>query len=1031
MTTKTQRKKYRPAKVLAWAVVGGVLWGYAAIATAQDVPAEPSTEVRLDLLLGSDRVLSGSVTGPVWDVAATPGRRLVQLPMRITPRPAAEPGEEAALDEPSYDFTGGRFLFWVLPEDGTAATSRGRAGASADGPRDAELLDLLSLLTRGEDTTADAPRAVELPPATRLPGVPAEAPRLARKLFVSRDADGRARVAWEVTRGIQGGTVTSGSAAQPYALLLDRDQLDALEPERPERLTRNANESSREFTLRRRQADADYRALALAFRELQKRVRSLPDRFERDMPETVWAVFEVNALGSGWTMRGHAAGPWSMGFDQWEQLTELASGSGSRTATGDGDFTADERSEINRLAQLARDPHPWTQHLLSAALSRSDLPGRASPGDPAAQLIAVVLNSPEVLARNRMVYTLVRLDPATPAAAQLLGDAAQKTGDQAIQLAALQAKLGVQLADATGRGAAGEGVAGAIQVTNAMLADEQGPDAGLVIEQLLAAIPDTPESDAAVIGGVRFDNLPRPRFDAAVAAVLRSAGDRPTVVGGWLNRQLLGSNDADVVGRTLDLMSRADAPAPVVGPVARGLRALVFSPAEAIDSRAAAPALTLASGLPLDSANHALFKLLNSGNPDLRQKGWRVLRHFELTDQPAAGSRRRGAPAAADTASDPLKMIVDAGLSQPNATPSSLVPFLARQPDTDRADGPLLRVVVEGDPAASRRAARVLRGSERNFGSALAAMEPDDREAFANRMYDALGDGPEPVAGLMRSETSGRGAGGVVGWFADELAAGELPAPAAWAEAMGGERSLMQAAVSTDEKLAAGAFAALTAMAGGDRELQYKMFERFKVERTSKTSESMAEAWIDARKDIYTQRLKSAAGEYRLVMTVTGLAPVEGGAGKASDPILGRDPSAAAAQVEGSAAVEKTERTTLGVLRLIADGRALTFSSGTPALGVPDDQLAIRITTPSQLKAFDAAEVKALPLEQAEQPLDLLPEPEGRWRGKMMLADGRDFELLMEPWGGIEKPADPADAKKKSPPSAGGDFRRDTPVFAE
>lgn len=1035
MTIRAERVAVHPSTSSAWVAAFLGLLLAPAITTAQDAePAGPQATVQLELLLGSDRVLSDAVAGPVWDVQATPGRRLVQLPMRITPgSPEAGVG---VLEEPAFDFSGGRFLFWQLPDDSNATAGRGRGAAESTGPSDAELLDLTNLLTRGDTLDPRGNGRVGRPAQIGLPEVPAEAPRLARELFLSSRADGVGRVAWEVTRGIPGGTVKTGNETQPFGLLLDREQLDALEPERPDRLTRNADESSREFTFRKRQADAEYRELALAYRDLQKMVRVLPERFEQNLPETVWAVFEVNALGAGWTLRGHEAGPWSMRFEDWDLLVSMASGrGGGRNATGSGDFSIEELTQIGQLANMARNPHPWTQRLLATAVSQSDFPGRAAPDDVASKLMAKMLQSPDMLARNRMVYALAQVGPATPAAAQLLSDAARATSDPAIQLAALQAELGVQLAGASGGrnggAAASEGVAGAIEVTNAMLVDEQGADAGLVIEQLLASIPDTPESDNAVIGGIRFDNLPEPRFDAAVAAVLRSAGERPNVVGGWLNRQLLGSNDASVVNRTLDLMARADEPAPVVGPMAQGLRDLVFGPAEAGDS--VPMALTITSGLPLDSANHALFKLLNSGDPELRKKGWQVLRHFELTDQVQARSSRRRVAATDDGSSDPLKMIVDAGLENPDATPPSLVPFLARQSDTARADGPLIRVVVEGDPAASRRATRVLNGSERSFGAALGEMEPDVRETFANRVYDTLGDGPEPVSGLMRTDAAGgRGAGGVIGWFAGELAAGNLPDPAAWAEAAGGEQALMQAAVNADEQLAAGAFAALTAMAGGDRDLQYKMFERFKTERTAKTAETMAEAWVDARKDIYTQRLKSAAGEYRLVMIVTGVAPADGGLGLASDPILGNDPSVAAARAEGAAVAVKSERTTLGVMRLVADGRALRFSSGSPELGVPDDRLAIRITTPSQLKAFDAAEVKALPLEQSEEPLDLLPQPEGTWRGAMILSDGRDLELIMEPWGGVDKPAsedkksdaETADEKKNSPPETGGELKR-------
>ncbi|MBB6429400.1 HEAT repeat domain-containing protein [Algisphaera agarilytica] len=992
------------------------LLGLTAAQAQDEQPAGPQALVQMELLLGSDRVMSESVSGTVWDVNPTAGRRLVQLPMRILPGEAG--AGEMVLEEPALSFQGGRFLFWEIPDDQSTG-SRGRTSEPV-GPTDEELLDLEYLLTRGSDV--DDRRGLDAggDEGSGQSEVPEIAPRLARELFISQ-AGGVTRVAWEVARGFPGGVVKNGGEDQPYSLLLDRAQLEELEPERPERLTRNADESSREFTYRKRLADAEYRELAGTYRDLQKMVRALPDRFEQDLPETVWAVFEVNALASGWTLRGHESGPWTMDFDDWELLTTLASGrGGGRNASGEGDYSTEELTQIRQLAAMAGDPHPWTQRLLATAVAQSEFPGKAAPDDVVSKLLEKMLQSPDTLARNRTVYALAQVEPATPAVSQVLAASARETRDPAIQLAALRAELSLQLADAApsrNGEATGDGVSGAINSVNAMLSDEDGADAGLVVEQFLVTIPDDEQTVTAVISGVRFDNLPKPRFDAAVAAVLRSAGEQPEVVGGWVNLQLLGSNDPSVVSRTLDLLARADEPAPILTPLARGLSGMVFRESESAED---APLdLMITSGIPLDSANHSLFRLLNSGDPLLRKKGWLVLRHFELTDRPTSGSRRSNPATEADD-SDPLAMIVDAGLSDPRSTPSSLVSFLARQSDAARADGSLLRVVVEGDQPASRHAARVLRGSERSFDTALREMEPDARETFANRVYEALGDGPEPVTGLMRDEAGG-GRGGVIGWFAQELAAGELPDPSAWGEAAGGERNLMQAAVATDEQLAAGAFAALTAMAGGDRELQYKMFERFKDDRKTKTSDSMVEAWVDARKDIYTQRLRSAAGDYRLVMIVTGLAPAEGGVGRASDPILGSDPSVAQARAEGAAVVETSERTTLGVTRLIADGRAIRFSSGTPELGVPEDQLAIRITTPSQLKAFEVQQIKDLPLEESDEPLDLFPQDQGVWRGTMILRDGRDFELVMEPWGGADKSG--TDDKKKSPTSGGSDLK--------
>ncbi|MEM1107766.1 MAG: hypothetical protein AAGH99_03655 [Planctomycetota bacterium] len=994
-------------------------------------PADPQpavAEIDVDLLLGSDRVLSDTLDDPVWDVEPRAGRRLIQLPVSFLAGPEGQ--ETTVFEKPVFEFPGGRFLFWSVPEpEMTRPTSRpSRSGPLPQELTDEQLLDLAGLLSREEaDSRVFADRAAAMIDEEE-PEVSPDAPRIAREIFVSpgsvdiAEASPGGRIAWEVHRPIAGLSVKSAGDDQLYALRLDREQLLARQPERGDRLTRNADESSREFNLRRRVANAEQRELTLAYRDLQQAIRELPERVEQDLPPTVWAVFEINALGDGWSLRGIPAGDWSMRFSDWDLLTELAGRSSGRSAAGDGDFSTEELAGIRRLTELAGDPHPWTQRLLSAALSGSDLPGRASPGDSAARLMAAVLASPDAVNRNRLAYALAQLDPATPAAAELLSDAARATRDEGVQLAALRAEIGVQLAELNGRNpgpAAGQAVVSAVVFTNAMLADENGPDAGRVVEEFLSAIPDTPETNTAVVGGLRFDNLPDERFDAAVSAVLQNAGTSPDVVGGLVNRQLLGSANREVVERTLDLLGRADEPAPLIEPIATGLQSLVFGPPAA--DRVAPPRPMIADGLPLDSANHSLFRLLNAGDPELRKKGWLALRYFELSDNGRSSAGNEGG-------ADPLTTIVDAGLSQADATPNTLVPFLARQPDADRANPGLIRVVIEGDASAARRAVRVLRGSERSFGAELAEFDADGREIFANRVYDTLGDGPEPVVGLIRIETTG-GRGGVVGWFADALAEGELPEAIAWAEAVGGERALMQATVGMDDNLAAGAFAALTAADGGDRELQFKMIDRFKDDRTTKTPDQMAEAWVAARQDIYTARLADAAGDYRIVMIVTGIGPAAGADGAiASDPVLGNDPSVITVD-DADAAVVTSQRTTLGVTRLIANGRSLSFVGGTPELGVPEDRLAIRIPTVSQIKAFDATEVQDLPLEDIEEPLDLLPEPGGRWRGEMMLPDGRDLELVMEPWGGAATPADDSSSsdtrESESPPTrSGGELQR-------
>ena len=970
---------------------------------AAEVSEGAGVELLLEPMLTEDRVLGDSLSGVAWDVEATPGRRLMQLPLRVVPGAA-----EWVIGEPSISFGGSRFVGWWLPigEDALNTRSRSRGGSVAEAPTDEALLDLAGLLDHLETAEAE-PRGgrrdtgVDDRAVAAGAGLPEGAPRLAREIVVKPDG----RVAWEVARLIPGATVKAGET--PYLLYLDGTRLRELKPEK-ENVTRNSGESSREFSQRRREIDLAYREELTEYRELQQSARGVPTLLEAELPAVVWAVFEVNAIQDEWTLRGGPAGTWSMGFDAFETLRALAGGQGISSWPGDGGaFSTEDRRVISTLDRLVKDRHPWTQRTLARALADSGYAANLDGADAVSDVFRQLLASTDEIARNRTVLALATTDPATPATASLLEDAAKHTGDPAVQLAALRARLAVQLAAATpqrgGRDATAD-LSGVIATVNASLADPGGADAGLVIKQLLTTVPaETPEAVNALVGGVRFEGLPADRFDAAVAAVLSSAGTQPAVVGGWVDRQLLGSSDRATVKRTLELMASADAPAPAVSAFAAALRGAVFGPpappegsAEHSEGAEAAPPprVTMTAGLPLDSSNHAIFRLLNAGDPEARKAGWSVLRHFELTDR-APSRGRRSAPAEGD-GEDPLTLIVEAGLSQPQ-TPSSLVPFLLRQPDEARAHGPLLQVVLSGDTVSSRRAARGLLGSERDLGPAVAELEPAPRATLGNTVYDRVGVGPEPVTGLLAADHHRRG--GTAAWFGERWAAGALPAAGEWAEQAGGESRLLPLVGGDDEAVAHGAIAALAAAAGADRALQLQLIDRFNDQRQTLSSDELQEAWGDAKKDIYTRRLTDAAGEYRLVMTVAG----DEDAGRVRDEFLGYDPEAAAAQNRAAAGeAVRTERTVLGVVTLDADGRSVGIRGGTPTLSVPEDRLALRVDEPGQLLAYadEFESLQGLPLDGIDEPLDLLPEDDGGWRGQVPMPDGRVFGLEMEPWSG-------------------------------
>ena len=975
--------------------------GSAASAPATaDAVQEASAELWWQGMLWSKRVLSETVAGPVWRVETGPGRRLLQLPIRF------RAGDEArTFDRAPLEPVGSRFIGWSLPGGATDPTP---IATIPPGPTDAELrqlpelLDTLNRVDTALDPYAAGPAAA--PAAGPDAGlallgstVPDGAPRLTRAVTIaplagegSGDADAPADpnpagqnndadeeeyeggvLRWELDRSINGAVLEGGESL--YALYLDPDRLRDLEPAPPERLTRNPEESSRDFAFRERAQTVAYREQLTAYRDLRVAVRDVPNRFAMPLPDVVWAVFEVNAFGGDWIIRDTPGGDWRMSFEALATLQQLASGRGGG-GSGPGAWADTELAELATLQRLAGEPHPWTQRMVAEAMARSGYLGRIAENGPGYAVADRLLQSDDELARNRTVYALAAQRPTTAGITALLSSAAARGGDPAVAYAALRSRLAGVWEPAAGVEAA-DGMRRAVEIINQALADPAAVAADRVVKIALATTPETPENREALVNAVRFSGLPAARLDGVLVGVLAEAEAYPAVVGGWLDRQLLGSPDPAVVSRTLELLDWADEPAPAVGALTRGLQGLLFgAPAEA---EAADPPIVMSAPVPIVSPNHAIFRILNAGDADRRQRGWSALRHFELSGSGGAegsgGWGGAGSESAASGQAEALSTIVSAGLGQ-TPTPPSLVPFLVQQEESPALDGALLEVLRRGDDAAAGQAARALRGSGRDVAGALAELSPAERAAVVGRVYERLSGQSQPVSGLVAS--SGLGVE-LTRWFAQRWTDDGLPTAAAWGREAGegerGREALLSVAAEPDPTSGGGALAALAALAGADREVQLTMIERFQDKRTTLGREDLAAEWSDAARDIYTQRLESAAGEYVLSMNV------------AADAAVFEDP----------AVDTPVQETTLLRLKLFADGRSVRLSTGTPDLTVPDDAFALRVLEPGQLRDLQVESLARLPLNEVEGPLDLRPTGDGVWRGALRLPDGRGFELVM------------------------------------
>ncbi|MEX1017112.1 MAG: hypothetical protein WDZ31_10250 [Phycisphaeraceae bacterium] len=900
-------------------------------------PSEPGLAIDAETLLHDEQVLPERIDTGVWQIEPNPGRRLVVLPLLVTPTE-----QEAELGpSPSLGVRGGRFLTWIVEvesdDDRRRRTRRASRPQNAFMPYEAE--------------PDEAPDASTLPEG---------APRLARRITVHPDG----RVQWRLERAIPNATVSESD--EPYVLRIRPDRLREMEPRR-ERIEVGENTDRAELARRRREIDREFLAQRRAFMETRREVMALPDEFEVRRPTRVWAVFEIAARIDELAVTGEQALlPWSIRFDDLLALRAFAGAGGRRGS--------DEPATLNRLARLAGDGHELTHRLLAHAVITANVIPAVEVNEPLYNLLQQLLRSEDPATRRAVLAELAAVMPPTTASMTLLRAGAAQA-DPTMKLLALRGLLQADPGDPMR-------LTQMLNSANDLLIDRQGPEPPLVLAELVEAIGTREEVIAHVAANVRFEPLPGDRLEAAIGYVVAVAGEQP-LAAAWLDQQLLGSANPNVVQQTLERIASANRGGAWLQTAAHTAMAALFGPPVEGDD-APAEAIALSRHISIDSARHSLFRSLNSGHEQIRQLAWQSLRNFTFDDANADARRsRRFAPADADDlATDRYTALVDAALGRPQ-TPSQVVPFLARQAQVERVNVALLQLLLAADDAAALQAGRALVDAERSIGSALLALSGPEREHAVNRLYDRVEGTSPAVTSLLRE--SDRGRGGVNEWFGEQIAEGRLPEPREWAEAFRGEEALLDLAGGADEDLAAGAVAALVYAAGGDEIAVAEQIDHFRQLRGA-DRDALQEAWSSARQDIYARRLSQAEGSYRLVAIVQG-----------------RDEGQAmperfdAYNADATAAPAVQTRITLGVVDLTADGRSVRLSNDIVPLTLAPDRLAIRIERVRELNNFNNEELAELEMDQVREPLDLLPGSDGTWAGSVHLYDGQQLELRMEP----------------------------------
>lgn len=976
---------------IAWLVTGCLMClAAAATALAQlgSLPRpvqldEPGLHLDVDALINDPHVFETSVAGPVWQLDAMPGRKLVQVPVIV------KPGEvETELGMPTLKLRGGRFIAWRIVPDASDSGSQttaapGRGGGGYGGPMTiSNRRDAIAGLTQpgqpiavGADTQGAGTETDQAQPE--------DIPTLVREIQISPDGI----MHWKLARAIPGAEVKSGESG--YLLKLRPDRLADLEPKRESgrsTASRGNGRDPREAAAQRREQDAKFREEAQAFNELRKQVRELPDEFEAALPARLWAIYEVPDRMDTLSFTGEPPMPWQIAIADIETLKQAGSSGGGRS----GELTAQDFALVSQMSVMIADGSPLTRRAVATALSRANLLGRSEQGDALYRLTDQLLKSGDPKTVQTVTAGLAASAPPSAATLSLLKGAFEQM-DATSKLLALSGMLTVEENDPVSQRQL-------IDTANRIIDDPNGPGVVYVLDELVRALGDNQEAAQLIGNGIKFDGLSPEALDRAIIYCADAAGTSG-LAAEWMDHGLLGSTDQRVVRRTVEMLGTSTPGGGMVTAITRSIVRATFGPAKTGMVKRGKPVLRGNVRIPITSTRHSIYRVLNAGDPELRAMGWKALRVFQIPPAGRGGYTGATQPGA-DDEPDRLGLILNAAFDQ-TVTPPQLVAFLVNQADKQPATAALVRVVVEGRGPAVTLAARALVGSGRQIDRAIQSLDVEQRGAFASRLYESVNGSAPMVAGLMRVNDA---RSQIVTWFTREVTTSGLPSPDKWIQAVRGEDQLIELAGNSDPQLADAAVAALVASVGGDETTARDLARRMS-NASDRSPVGLRELWSEAKRELYASKLKSAAGQYRLVVNLrndpdtqttygTGLGMPRGPGRYPGGP---SDSSNASVDPATIAKAPLVRSINVALIELQADGRSIRMASGTLTLSASDSSLAIEVRDPKELKGFGNSEVNGLPLEDIEGKIDLLPQPDGSWSGGAKLGDGRILQIVLNP----------------------------------
>jgi hypothetical protein len=830
--------------------------------------AELANTYDLDTLyiLTSPEVDARSIDDNIWTIAAGSGKKLIQIPIKIT-----NIQKDTKFDASVFKLRGGTFVCYRM---GSIA-DRGPAGGSA----------------------ADKQYEGTMPQDT---------PWVAKSFIVKKNG----KISWPMER-----TIISGSVKEQdklYSYKLSPTFFQKKQPE-PVKVTKIQGESTATFYARQTEESTKFNNASKEYRELSKQVRELPTEFEADVPNRIWLVFDIGASTREFNLDGPSPLPWTLTFDQFNAIRDavLRPIPPEKDAGGNYRFKSDLTNQISIYSAIitANPEQPFNARAAAYALSLLKLAGYMKTGDPIFNLYVQILASKDSSATNAAVKDLASTFPPTQATAALIARAGSLLNSET-RIAIFKNSIS-NVTDATVASVGRESV----DRLNSTIASADSKTASNFLDEVFNSVKNTPLLVQPLVAGVQFEALPDKRLEEVIIKIVERAPTDKLALG-WLNNRLLGSVDQKVQRKTLEVINSADVGNRMLNQVAdKGLSAVFGKPASQAEQRTLA--IRLEAPIPILTPNDAIFRVLQAGDPKIRTLAWDALPRFAVTAVAPGDPKESAGDEAAQRAKMELvyRQLQEITFSQ-NPTPTQIVDFMVKQDNPSITVFMLGNVILKGSEKASIAATKAIMNSKGTYpmDAYMMSLSYGDRQGLAKHIYENR-TGLDPlVTPLMKQRIENNP---IVAWFGREVARGVLPAPKDWAGQYQDENMLLAATVSQENDLAMAATAALVLHAGGDERVIRDLNGKFRLS-PDQSPAALKAVWLEGKRTINANKLANVAGNYKLLLKVGGSTP------KVEDPptppYQDIDLGVVNIQVNGTDVTLATKNLTLSSLDIYAIG---------------------------------------------------------------------------------------------------------------